>query len=98
MVQMIIQLAEKLGMRAHAEGVETEEQRRFLLENGCQYGQGYLFSKPVPPSEIHDLYMRSLASRLIPLPPGADFVDLADLADPYPNAIPFSRRKTAGSA
>jgi diguanylate cyclase (GGDEF)-like protein len=36
MVQMIIQLADKLGMRAHAEGVETEAQRRFLLENGCQ--------------------------------------------------------------
>src|SRR5437763_9844328 len=89
MVEMIIQLAEKLGMRAHAEGVETEEQRRFLLENGCQYGQGYLLSKPVPPSEIQDLFMRPLVSRVVPLPPGADFVELADLPDPYPTTIPF---------
>src|SRR5439155_1380020 len=46
MVQMIIQLAEKLGRRPHAEGVESEKKRRFLREYGCQYGQGYLFSKP----------------------------------------------------
>ena len=76
MVQMIIQLAEKLGRRPHAEGVETEEQRRFLLENGCQYGQGYLFAKPVPAGEILDLYLRSLASRVVPLPPGVDVMDL----------------------
>jgi diguanylate cyclase (GGDEF)-like protein len=68
MVQMIIQLADKLGMRAHAEGVETEGERRFLLENGCLYGQGFLFAKPVPASKIPELYLRSLASRLVPLP------------------------------
>src|SRR5207253_11224424 len=55
MVQVIIQLAEKRGMRAHAEGVETEEQRDFLLGNGCQYGQGYLFSKPVDVGAIREL-------------------------------------------
>ena len=88
MVQMIIQLGEKLGMRPHAEGVETEEQRRFLLQNGCQYGQGYLFAKPVPADEILDLYLRSLAGRMIPLPAGADDLDLADLSDPYPSEIP----------
>jgi diguanylate cyclase (GGDEF)-like protein len=82
MVQMIIQLADKLGMRAHAEGVETESQRRFLLENGCQYGQGYLFSKPAPASEIRDLHFRSLASRVIPLQPDAPTLDLGALSDP----------------
>jgi diguanylate cyclase (GGDEF)-like protein len=69
MVQMIIQLAEKLGRRPHAEGVETEKQRRFLLENGCQYGQGYLFSKPVPAAEIPALYTRALAAQVMPVPP-----------------------------
>ena len=67
MVQMIIQLADKLGMRAHAEGVETESERRFLVENGCDYGQGYLFSKPVPASQIRELYLESVYSRIIPL-------------------------------
>ncbi|MEA2273187.1 MAG: hypothetical protein QOI98_1895, partial [Solirubrobacteraceae bacterium] len=83
MVQMIVQLADKLGMRAHAEGVETEAQRRFLLENGCQYGQGYLFSKAVPASEIRDLHFRSLARRVIPLQPGdAPTLDVGTLTDP----------------
>jgi diguanylate cyclase (GGDEF)-like protein len=81
MVQMIIQLAGKLGMRAHAEGVETEEQRRFLLENGCQYGQGYLFSKPVPASEIRDLHFRSLARRVVPLTPDMPTLDVGSLTD-----------------
>jgi EAL domain-containing protein (putative c-di-GMP-specific phosphodiesterase class I) len=81
MVQMIVQLADKLGMRAHAEGVETEAQRRFLLENGCRYGQGYLFSKPAPASEIRDLHFRSLASRIIPLAPELPTLDVGKLAD-----------------
>lgn len=79
MVQMIIQLAEKLGMRAHAEGVETEEQQRFLLEHGCQFGQGYLFSKPVAPEEIRDLYFRAAVSRLVPLSPDMPTLGLGAL-------------------
>jgi EAL domain-containing protein (putative c-di-GMP-specific phosphodiesterase class I) len=35
-----------------AEGVGTEAQRRFLLDAGCRYAQGYLFSRPVEPTEI----------------------------------------------
>jgi EAL domain-containing protein (putative c-di-GMP-specific phosphodiesterase class I) len=81
MVQMIIQLADKLGMRAHAEGVETEEQKRFLLANGCHYGQGYLFSKPVSASEIRDLHFRSLARRVVPLSPDLPTLDLGSLTD-----------------
>ena len=80
MVQMIIQLADKLGMRAHAEGVETEAQKRFLLENGCQYGQGYLFSKPVPASEIAGLHFRSLARRVVPLAPELPTLDAGSLS------------------
>jgi EAL domain-containing protein (putative c-di-GMP-specific phosphodiesterase class I) len=34
-----------------AEGVESEAQRDFLLANGCESMQGFLFGKPVPPSE-----------------------------------------------
>ena len=39
-------------MQALAEGIETEEQRTFLAELGCDLGQGFLFSRPVPVAEI----------------------------------------------
>ncbi|MXO48628.1 EAL domain-containing protein [Erythrobacter vulgaris] len=43
-VQALIGMAKNLGIEVIAEGVETEEQRDLLLEMGCYYGQGYLFS------------------------------------------------------
>ncbi len=47
-VSTIIVMAQSLGLDAIAEGVETEEQRQFLLDTGCTHYQGYLFGKPVP--------------------------------------------------
>jgi EAL domain-containing protein (putative c-di-GMP-specific phosphodiesterase class I) len=47
-VRTIITMASSLGIDVIAEGVETAEQRRFLLNSGCLLYQGYLFSKPVP--------------------------------------------------
>lgn len=47
-VKTIIVMAKNLEIEVIAEGVETTEQRDFLLENGCQLYQGYLFGKPVP--------------------------------------------------
>jgi EAL domain-containing protein (putative c-di-GMP-specific phosphodiesterase class I) len=38
-----------------AEGVETEEQFAILLEMNCQYGQGFLFSKPLDKPKVDDL-------------------------------------------
>ncbi|MFT6924663.1 MAG: diguanylate cyclase (GGDEF)-like protein/PAS domain S-box-containing protein [Psychromonas sp.] len=46
--EAIIIMAHKLGMKVIAEGIETEEQRSLLSAAGCDYGQGYLFSKPLP--------------------------------------------------
>ena len=43
----IISLAKKLNKKIVAEGIETEEQLRFLVDHGCTVGQGYLFSRPI---------------------------------------------------
>lgn len=48
----IIGMAHSLDLKVVAEGVETEEQRDFLKNLGCNYGQGYFFSEPVPPERI----------------------------------------------
>lgn len=45
--EAIIVMAHKLGIKVVAEGIETEGQRRCLRDIGCDYGQGFLFSKPV---------------------------------------------------
>lgn len=54
-VVMIIAMSKALGLHVLAEGVETQAQRDFLLENGCHAFQGYLFGKPVPVREFEAL-------------------------------------------
>jgi len=51
-VQSTIELAHKLGMRVVGEGVESEPIWRALKQLGCDIGQGYHFSRPVPPQEF----------------------------------------------
>jgi diguanylate cyclase (GGDEF)-like protein len=48
----IVTMAESLKLEVVAEGVETEEQLRFLRNHGCGLAQGFLFSKPVPADEF----------------------------------------------
>jgi EAL domain-containing protein (putative c-di-GMP-specific phosphodiesterase class I) len=43
----IISLCSSLNLKVIAEGVETEEQKNFLLENGCKFIQGYHYSRPL---------------------------------------------------
>ena len=47
-VRTIIVLGQSLGLAVIAEGVESEEQRKFLADSGCRLYQGYLFGRPVP--------------------------------------------------
>ncbi len=51
LVESIVALARRLGLRTVAEGIETEKQREILVELDCDMGQGYLFAKPMPAGE-----------------------------------------------
>ncbi len=53
--EAIIVMAHKLGLKVIAEGVETEAQRKLLLDAGCDYAQGYLFSMPITPAAFEAL-------------------------------------------
>ncbi|NJR80020.1 EAL domain-containing protein [Sphingomonas corticis] len=61
-VQSVVELGRKLGMGVVAEGVETEEQMRLLLECGCTHLQGYLFSRPIAADAIRHLLARDSGS------------------------------------
>jgi diguanylate cyclase (GGDEF)-like protein len=61
-VDAVIALAHGLGIRVVAEGIETERQAERLRELGCDFGQGYLFSRPVPVADVERL-LRSASDR-----------------------------------
>ncbi len=63
-VRTIIELARALGMDVVAEGIESPEQYRLLLQMGCLFGQGYLFAKPMTASEVSRLLR--LPGRILP--------------------------------
>ena len=48
----VIRIGESLSLPVVAEGIENEEQRRFLIEQGCAAGQGFLFSPPLPANDL----------------------------------------------
>jgi EAL domain-containing protein (putative c-di-GMP-specific phosphodiesterase class I) len=57
----MILMAHKLGMRVVAEGIETQLQSDLLTRIGCDYGQGYLFSKPLPSHEFAKLFPKAFS-------------------------------------
>jgi len=57
--EAMIVMAHKLGLKVIAEGVESEAQLKLLMDSGCDYAQGYIFSMPVPPEEFEVLLKRS---------------------------------------
>ena len=52
----IIVMAHELGMKVIAEGIETDSQRELLLAAGCDYGQGYLFARPMPAKDFEAFF------------------------------------------
>jgi diguanylate cyclase (GGDEF)-like protein/PAS domain S-box-containing protein len=54
--EAIVVMAHKLGLQVIAEGIETERQMAMLRDIGCDFGQGYWFSRPIPPQEFEALW------------------------------------------
>lgn len=54
LVKAIINMAHSLGLRVIAEGVEEEAQTHFLQKEGCDYSQGYFYSRPLPERDFRD--------------------------------------------
>ena len=61
--EMVLAMAKTLALNVVAEGVETEEQRQFLLDKGCTTFQGYLFSRPLPADAFADWVRSSLVEQ-----------------------------------
>ncbi|MGF1748643.1 EAL domain-containing protein [Vibrio cionasavignyae] len=53
-VTSTLQMANELGINVIAEGIQTAEQMRFLLQYGCRWGQGFLFSRPLPATKYSE--------------------------------------------
>jgi len=70
--EAIIIMAHKLGIKVIAEGIETPAQYSLLVNAGCDYGQGYLFSRPVPADAFSELLLRQ--NRLEPEQRADDFL------------------------
>ena len=60
--EAIIVMAHTLGIKVIAEGVETEEQKLLLMDVGCDFGQGYLFSRPIPAQAFAERWLESSVS------------------------------------
>ena len=52
MVQTILAIAKEFDLKVIAEGVEGQEESQFLTEIGCDYAQGYYFSRPLPANDF----------------------------------------------
>ena len=61
--EAMIVMAHKLGLKVVAEGIETKGQFDLLVSAGCDFGQGYLFAKPLPSEEFVN-FMASMSGQL----------------------------------
>lgn len=62
-VQAIVMLAQNRQVKVVAEGIETYDQMTHLRQLDCEYGQGYFFSKPLPPAEFVEFFRKNCEQR-----------------------------------
>jgi EAL domain-containing protein (putative c-di-GMP-specific phosphodiesterase class I) len=60
-VEMLLRITDRFGFGTLAEGIETEDQARWLLDHGCRFGQGYLVAKPGSLETLHELLLSDSA-------------------------------------
>ncbi|HIT80233.1 MAG TPA: EAL domain-containing protein, partial [Candidatus Faecivivens stercorigallinarum] len=56
--EQITEMVHHLGISTVVEGVETEENDRMIHEMGCDFGQGYYYSRPIPAQEFSERFMQ----------------------------------------
>lgn len=83
-VNTIIKLARSLRMRIIAEGIETSAQAETLRSRECDFGQGFLYSKPLPAEAAHRFLRDGLETRFVPLDDSS--VTQITAYDPVPSA------------
>ena len=60
LIELILDIAGYLGVPVVAEGVETAKQMQLLQNAGCEYVQGYYFSRPLPAEEFEKLIIKEI--------------------------------------
>jgi EAL domain-containing protein (putative c-di-GMP-specific phosphodiesterase class I) len=60
LVKAFISLAQNLGLNLVAEGIENSLQRQLLSELGCEWGQGFLFSAPLPAGKVTGIFEKEM--------------------------------------
>lgn len=81
-LNFIISLAKWMKLSVVAEGIESKEQVAFLSSMGCNYGQGFYFSQPVPKQQMTDLFKNRIKKSEDKGEVIADFASLEDIWDP----------------
>jgi EAL domain-containing protein (putative c-di-GMP-specific phosphodiesterase class I) len=64
LVQAIIAMGKSMQLKLVAEGVENSSHEIFLAAHGCEYAQGFYYSKPIPANEIEKLFKADDRSKL----------------------------------
>jgi diguanylate cyclase (GGDEF)-like protein len=79
MIRAILSIAKAYKLNTIAEGIENYDQYQYLVQQGCDYIQGYLFSKPIPWQQLEQLLTTANAEQLLkrypPYPANSDCID-----------------------
>jgi c-di-GMP phosphodiesterase len=65
LLKSVIAMGERQHIKAVGEGIQTAAQAQFLVENGCEYGQGYLFAHPEPCPTVIGKYRDQRSERAV---------------------------------